>query len=84
MASKKAGSSTTNGRDSRPKMRGVKLFGGEYASTGSIIVRQKGSKWKSGVGTFMGKDFTIHAQVDGVVEFIRGVGNRVFVCIKPF
>ena len=83
MASKKAGGSTTNGRDSNPKMLGIKLFGGQFAPKGSIILRQRGTKWKGGAGTFMGKDYTIHAAFDGIVSFKKGVGNRTFVIIDP-
>ncbi len=69
MAHKKAGGSTDNGRDSNAKRRGVKLFGGQTARPGNIIVRQKGTKWFPGEGVSMGKDFTIFATVDGKVRF---------------
>lgn len=69
MAHKKAGGSTNNGRDSNPKMRGVKRFGGEKVIPGNIIVRQKGTKFHPGTGVGMGKDFTIFATNEGEVKF---------------
>lgn len=69
MAHKKAGGSTQNVRTANPKYLGVKKFGGEVVTTGNVIIRQKGSKYKAGANAYMGKDFTIHAAVDGVVEF---------------
>ncbi len=69
MATKKSGGSTTNGRDSNPKMRGVKLYDGEPANAGQIIVRQKGTKFHAGKGVKMGRDFTLYAAVPGVVKF---------------
>jgi large subunit ribosomal protein L27 len=69
MAHKKSGGSTSNGRDSNPKMRGVKKFGGEVVATGMIIVRQKGTKFHPGTNVKMGRDFTIYAMVPGTVKF---------------
>ncbi|MCK5565805.1 MAG: 50S ribosomal protein L27 [Planctomycetes bacterium] len=69
MAHKKAGGSTRNGRDSNPKYRGVKLYGGQVAKAGSIIVRQCGTKFHPGFNVGMGKDFTLFALKDGVVKF---------------
>lgn len=69
MAHKKSGGSTNNGRDSNPKMRGVKMYGGQKVITGNIIVRQKGTKIFPGKGVGMGKDYTIFATQDGVIEF---------------
>ena len=69
MAHKKAGGSTSNGRDSNPKLRGVKKYGGESVITGNIIVRQKGTKFHAGEGVGMGKDFTLFALRDGKVKF---------------
>ena len=69
MAHKKSGGSTSNGRDSNPKMRGVKKYGGETVQTGNIIVRQKGTKFHPGTGVKMGRDFTIYAVTEGKVEF---------------
>lgn len=69
MAHKKAGGSTNNGRDSNPKMRGVKKYGGEAVVTGNIIVRQSGSKFHAGKNVGIGKDFTLFALKDGQVKF---------------
>ena len=69
MAHKKAGGSTNNGRDSNPKMRGIKKYGGENVVTGNIIVRQVGSKFYPGKGVGMGRDFTLFALRDGLVKF---------------
>lgn len=69
MAHKKSGGSTSNGRDSNPKMRGIKKFGGEIVDIGNIIVRQKGTKFHAGLGVKMGKDFTLFAVADGKVKF---------------
>lgn len=69
MAHTKAQRAVKGNRDSRSKRRGVKLFGGQKATTGNIIIRQKGSKVHAGIGTFMAKDFTIHAGTNGVVRF---------------
>ena len=77
MAHKKAGGSTSNGRDSNPKMRGVKKFGGESVITGNIIVRQKGTKLHPGNGVGMGKDFTLFALRDGKVQIIERSSNNV-------
>jgi large subunit ribosomal protein L27 len=69
MASKKAGGSTKNGRDSNPKYRGVKIYGGEAVVAGNIIVRQVGTKVHAGKNVGMGRDFTLYAKKDGVVRF---------------
>ena len=69
MAHKKAGGSTSNGRDSNPNMYGVKKFGGEKVIPGNIIIRQCGSKFHPGTGVGVGKDFTIFAKVEGAVKF---------------
>ena len=69
MAHKKAAGSAKNLRDSQPKYRGVKLFGGQKALAGNIIIRQKGSKYECGKNTYLAADFTIHAAVDGLVSF---------------
>ncbi len=69
MAHKKSGGSTSNGRDSNPKMRGIKAYGGESVICGNIIVRQKGTKVLPGNGVNMGRDYTIYAATDGVVKF---------------
>ena len=69
MAQKKGGGSTRNGRDSKPKMLGVKAFGGELISAGSIIVRQRGTRFHPGSNVGVGKDHTLFALVDGHVSF---------------
>lgn len=69
MAHKKGQGSTRNGRDSRPKYRGLKIAGGEWATAGSIIVRQCGTPWKPGYMVGMGKDCTLFALCDGTVRF---------------
>jgi len=84
MAQKKGGGSTRNGRDSKPKMLGVKAYGGELISAGSIIVRQRGTKFHAGVNVGMGKDHTLFALVDGHVSFaVKGEKNRQTVIITP-
>ena len=82
MAQKKGGGSTRNGRDSKPKMLGVKAFGGQQISAGSIIVRQRGTKFHAGSGVGMGKDHTLFALVDGSVSYeIKGSLNRQTVFV---
>lgn len=71
MAHKKAGGSTQNGRDSVAKRRGVKRFGGQTVSAGEILIRQKGYWYRPGTNTLVGKDWTIHAAVDGIVRFSK-------------
>ena len=84
MAQKKGGGSTRNGRDSQPKMLGVKAFGGQVISAGSIIVRQRGTKFHAGDNVGMGKDHTLFALVDGKVSFaIKGALNRQTVNVTP-
>ncbi len=76
MAKKKGGGSTDNVRDSKPKMRGVKRFGGQFVRAGEIVVRQKGTKFRPGKFVGMGKDFTLYAEVDGVVKFTEKAAYR--------
>ncbi len=84
MAQKKGGGSTRNGRDSKPKMLGVKAFGGQTVSAGSIIVRQRGTKFHPGANVGLGKDHTLFALVDGQVAFTtKGALNKHTVEIKP-
>ncbi|CAI8384303.1 MAG: 50S ribosomal protein L27 [Porticoccaceae bacterium] len=79
MAHKKAGGSTRNGRDSESKRLGVKVFGGEKINAGSIIVRQRGTKLHAGENVGMGKDHTLFAKANGVVEFVqKGPKNRKY------
>ena len=80
MAHKKGQGSVKNGRDSRSKRLGVKKFGGEVVIPGNIIIRQRGTKWKPGKNVFMGKDYTIHAKVEGNVYFDQD-GRRVNVAL---
>ena len=82
MAHKKAGGSTNNGRDSESKRLGVKAFGGETVSSGSIIVRQRGTRFHAGANVGIGKDHTIFAKADGKVQFEqKGPLNRKYVNI---
>lgn len=84
MAQKKAGGSSRNGRDSNPKMLGVKAYGGQLISAGSIIVRQRGTKFHPSVNVGIGKDHTLFAKVDGYVQFSKGGEfNRRLVSIIP-
>ena len=84
MAQKKGGGSTRNGRDSKPKMLGVKAFGGQTVSAGSIIVRQRGTRFHAGDNVGMGRDHTLFALVDGQVQFaVKGSLNRSTVNITP-
>jgi large subunit ribosomal protein L27 len=84
MAHKKGVGSTDNGRDSKSKRLGVKLFGGQMATAGNVLVRQRGTKFHAGRNVYMGKDFTLHAKVDGTVSFVRKRLNRTFVEVLPF
>ena len=82
MAQKKGGGSTRNGRDSKPKMLGVKAFGGELVTAGSIIVRQRGTKFHPGENVGVGKDHTLCALVDGHVSFgVKGALSKQTVNI---
>ncbi len=71
MAHKKAGGSAKNLRDSKPKYRGVKVFGGQQAVAGNIIIRQKWSKYECGKNVYLGSDFSVHAKIDGIVTFSK-------------
>ena len=84
MAQKEGGGSTRNGRDSQPKMLGVKAYGGESVSAGSIIVRQRGTKVHAGTNVGMGRDHTLFALVDGRVQFaVKGADNNQTVSVLP-
>lgn len=83
MAHKKGVGSTDNGRDSKSKRLGVKMFGGEHAIAGNILVRQRGTKFHAGDNVYMGRDHTLHAGIDGIVTFKRGRKDRNFVSIMP-
>lgn len=84
MAHKKGVGSSDNGRDSHSKRLGVKLFGGQFARAGNIIVRQRGTRFHPGEHVYMGKDFTIHAAVDGTIQFKKRRLKRTFINIIPF
>ncbi len=84
MAQKKSVGSPKNGRESESKRLGVKIFGGQAAMAGNIIVRQRGSKHNPGENVYMGKDHTLHAKVDGVVKFQKKSDNKSFVSVVPF
>jgi large subunit ribosomal protein L27 len=79
MAHKKGLGSTKNGRDSKSKRLGVKRFAGQVVTAGSILVRQRGTRLKPGVNVGLGRDDTLYAKIDGVVEFTRGKDRRVHV-----
>ena len=83
MASKKAGGSTKNGRDSQSKRLGVKRFGGESVLPGTIIVRQRGTKFHVGNNVKMGKDHTIYSVLEGVVKFERFSKEKFKVSVYP-
>lgn len=83
MAHKKGVGSTDNGRDSNSKRLGVKLFGGQFARAGNILVRQRGTKFHAGENVYMGRDFTLHARVNGTVSFLKRRLGRTFVNITP-
>lgn len=82
MAHKKGAGSSRNGRDSESKRLGVKLFGGQVAKAGSIIVRQRGTKHNPGLNVGLGKDHTLFALTDGEVEFKRKKDNKTYVSVK--
>ena len=83
MAHKNAGGSSRNGRDSAGRRLGVKLYGGQTAIPGNIIVRQRGTTWFPGEGVGMGTDHTIFAVVDGKVTFKKGMKGRTFISVLP-
>ena len=85
MAHKKAGGSSRNGRDSESKRLGTKVYGGELIPAGSIIIRQRGTRFHAGENVGMGKDHTLFAKVDGYVEFAtKGALNRKTVSVRPY
>ena len=83
MAHKKSGGSSRNGRDSAGRRLGVKKFGGEAINAGSIIVRQRGTKFWPGPGVGMGKDHTLYALVTGAVKFVTKAKNRTYATVVP-
>jgi large subunit ribosomal protein L27 len=84
MATKKAGGSSRNGRDSAGRRLGVKKYGSESVIAGNIIVRQRGTKWHPGKNVGIGKDHTIFAKIAGIVKFVKsGHHNRIFIDVIP-
>ena len=83
MAHKKGEGSVKNGRDSQSKRLGIKIFGGQPAVSGNIILKQRGTQYHPGKNVGLGKDFTIFAMADGVVEFRKSKNNKTFVPINP-
>ena len=83
MAHKKGGGSSRNGRDSNPQYLGVKAYAGEKVSGGSIIVRQRGTKFFPGANVGLGKDYTLFAKVDGIVKFEGGIARRKVSVYPP-
>ena len=83
MAHKKGVGSSKNGRESESKRLGVKIFGGQTAIAGNIIVRQRGTKHHPGENVYLGKDHTLHAKIDGIVKFTKKKNNRSYVSILP-
>lgn len=84
MAHKKGVGSSKNGRESESKRLGVKIYGGQAAIAGNIIVRQRGTQHHPGTNVGMGKDHTLFALIDGVVEFRKGRKDRSYVSVVPF
>lgn len=83
MAHKKGVGSSKNGRESASKRLGVKIFGGQDAIAGNIIIRQRGMEHHPGENVYASKDFTLHARVDGTVKFTKKRNNRSYVSIEP-
>ncbi|UXU74629.1 MULTISPECIES: 50S ribosomal protein L27 [unclassified Paracoccus (in: a-proteobacteria)] len=83
MAHKKAGGSSRNGRDSAGRRLGVKLYGGQQAVAGNIIVRQRGTTWWPGANVGMGRDHTLFALTDGQVTFRKGLKGRTYISVLP-
>ena len=83
MAHKKGAGSSNNGRESHSKRLGVKIFGGQFAKAGNIIVRQRGTVHSPGINVGMGKDHTLFAMADGKVEFKKRRNNKSYVSVFP-
>ena len=83
MAHKKGMGSSRNGRESHSKRLGVKVYGGQFAKAGNIIMRQRGTQHHPGEGVGMGKDHTIYALIEGTVEFKRKKNNRSYISVLP-
>ena len=84
MAHKKGAGSSNNGRESESKRLGVKIYGGQAAVAGNIIIRQRGTKHHPSTNVGMGKDHTLFAKADGIVTFTKKKDNRSFVSVVPF
>ncbi len=84
MAHKKGVGSSKNGRESESKRLGVKIYGGQAALAGNIIVRQRGTKHNPGNNVYAGKDHSLHAKVDGIVRFEKKASGKSYVSIEPF
>jgi len=84
MAHKKGVGSSKNGRESESKRLGVKIFGGQAAIAGNIIVRQRGTKHNPGENVYLGKDHSLHAKVDGIVRFDKKANGKSYVSVDPF
>ena len=82
-AHKKGVGSSKNGRESHSKRLGVKIFGGQVAIAGNIIVRQRGTQHNAGENVYIGKDHTLHAKIDGIVKFEKKRDNKSFVSVIP-
>lgn len=82
MAHKKGVGSSDNGRDSNPKFLGVKIYGGQFARAGNILIRQRGTRFHPGENVYMGRDHTLHAAIDGTVIFTKKRLNRTYVSIQ--
>lgn len=83
MAHKKGVGSSKNGRESESKRLGVKIFGGQAAVAGNIIVRQRGTQHHPGANVYASKDYTLHAKIDGIVKFEKKRGGKSYVSIIP-
>lgn len=83
MAHKKGAGSSRNGRESESKRLGVKIYGGQFAKAGNIIVRQRGTVHNPGENMGLGKDHTLFALIDGMVEFRKKKNNKSYVSVKP-
>ena len=83
MAHKKGAGSSRNGRESESKRLGVKIYGGQLAIAGNILVRQRGTTHHPGENVYMGKDHTLHAKINGLVKFTKKRNNRSYVSIEP-
>ena len=84
MSTKKGAGSSRNGRDSEGRRLGVKCSDGQGVRAGCILVRQRGTKYKAGTNVYYGKDWTLHAKIDGSVKYVHKSNDRVHVAVMPF